>query len=394
MIQRLPAAFALAALAVTLVVLVVPRLDGPRSPVSSTVSTPPPDTAALAALGSALFHDPALSSTGTQSCATCHAASHAFTDPRQAVPVSEGAVAGRFGTRNSPTLTYAAFVPPLAAAGEDGETLWTGGLFWDGRADTLEDQAPGPLMHPAEMDNGDAAALADRLRGSSSRALFESVFGAGSLAVGADPQQVLGQVAQALGAFQRTGAFAPFTSKYDAFLAGRAELTAQEQAGLAVFEREDKGNCAACHPHTPGPQGEPPLFTDFTYDNLGLPRHPDRRYFAADFVDTGLEQTLLARGVDPAEAAALRGAFRVPTLRNITRTAPYMHNGVFADLRTAVEFYNDRDSNPQRWAAFGPVEVPETVNREELGDLKLTTGEIDALMAFLATLDDGWQPGI
>lgn len=338
--------------------------------------------AALAGLGEQLFHDATLSSTGTQSCASCHDVATGFSDPDSALPVSEGAVGGRFGQRNTPTAAYAAFVPPLGFTIEDGEVLWAGGLFVDGRVDTLEQQAQKPFLNPVEMNNASPADVIARLRTSPMAAAFLAVYGADALDPGQE-ELAFDRVAAAIAAFERTPAFAPFSSRFDDYIAGRGALSAQELEGMAVFVRPDKGNCAACHTIARGPNGEPPLFTDFTYDNLGVPRSPDAAFFAADFVDEGLAATLAAR--DVAGSEALRGKFRVPTLRNIANSAPYMHNGVFTSLREVVEFYNTRDTAPGRW---GATEVPATVNRNELGKLGLTERDTDALVAFLKTLSD------
>ena len=153
--------------------------------------------------------------------------------------------------------------------------------------------------------------------------------------------------AAAIAAYERTTEFQPFTSRYDAWLAGKGQLTGQELRGLTLYEDEKKGNCAACHPSQQGPNGEPPLFTDFTYDNLGVPRNPDNPFYGQDkkfnpqgtkFVNRGLGGFVKKRGED--------GKFKVPTLRNIAKTAPYMHNGYFKTLRGVVAFYNDRDARP------------------------------------------------
>lgn len=180
-------------------------------------------------------------------------------------------------------------------------------------------------------------------------------------------------------AFERTPLFHPFNSRFDRYQRGEASLNALELEGLGLFARTDKGNCAARHVMTVGANGEPPQFTDFTYDNMGTPSNP-----AIGLPDTeGLAATAKTGG-NP----ALRGKFRVPSLRNVTLTAPYMHNGRFNDLRTVLEFYNTRDSDPERWAAMGATEVPATVNREELGRLNLSPHELDAIEAFLHTLTD------
>lgn len=174
---------------------------------------------------------------------------------------------------------------------------------------------------------------------------------------------------------------------------------------MTLFTDPKKGNCAACHPIAPLANGTPPLFTDFTYDNLGVPRNPDNPFYAQgvgfnpdgwNFVDLGLGGAL---GI-----AAQNGRFKVPTLRNIAVTAPYMHNGYFTDLRSVVEFYNNRDLRPrcvdatwtddadaQNQHCWPAPEVAETVNHEELGHLGLSDQEIDDIVAFLQTLTDGWQ---
>lgn len=347
-------------------------------------------TVTTEALGAALFADRNLSSSGTQSCADCHASAAAFSDPDHSRPVSQGAVAGRFGTRNAPTAMYASFVPVLHQEATPGGGLhWVGGLFLDGRADDLEAQAQAPLFNPQEMNLADAADLHAHLAASPVRATYEAVYGAGSLADGVDENLVLTRVVAAIAAFERGSQFRPFTSKFDAVLAGRATFTAQEALGRDVFTRPDKGGCARCHAITPGPSGSPPLFSNFAYENLGVPHNPDTTFYAAGSVDAGLESTLLAHGVDATAAAAARGRFRVPTLRNVALTPPYMHNGVFTDLHTVVDFYNTRDSDPARWAAIGAAEVPETENHT-IGNLGLSAQEVDAVVAFLGTLSDGY----
>jgi cytochrome c peroxidase len=196
-------------------------------------------------------------------------------------------------------------------------------------------------------------------------------------------------IADAIAAFERSAEVNPFTSKYDSYLKGEASLTDAEQRGLALYEDETKGNCAACHPSR-STTDVPPLFTDFTYDNLGVPRNPENPFYdlpaefnpdGEGFVDLGLGTTV--------ELASENGKFKVPTLRNIALTAPYMHNGVLATLTEVVEFYSTRDTDPARW---GAPEVAENVNVDELGDLGLTAAEIEDIVSFLGTLTDGWVP--
>jgi len=323
-------------------------------------------------LGRLLFFDESLSEPAGESCATCHDPAAAFSDPRGGLPTSKGARAGDAGSRNTPSAMYAALVPALSYLNDDDG--FAGGLFLDGRVNTLEEQAQKPLLNPIEMGNPSVAAVVAKLRGAPYADLFRRTFGNAALD---DDAAAFASAAQAIAAFERRPEFAPFSSKYDAYLAGSAELSPAEARGLDLFNDEKKGNCAACHPSQPGDDGAPPLFTDFTYDNLGIPQNPANPSFPT--VDHGLMVTL----GDPAQD----GKFRVPTLRNIARTAPYGHNGYFADLHAIVDFYNTRDTRP--WAA---PEVPATMNKDELGHLMLSDAEVDDLVAFLYTLSDGYTP--
>ncbi|MFC2099119.1 cytochrome-c peroxidase, partial [Bacteroidota bacterium] len=265
------------------------------------------------------------------------------------------------------------------------ENIWVGGLFWDGRANSLEEQAMGPPLNPLEMANADTLVIRDKLRELEYADMFIGIYGQEALD---NPSTAFRNMADAIAAYERTAEFNPFDSKYDHFLRGEAELTEQEIRGLGLFVSELKGNCAACHPNTASPDGTPPLFTDYTYDNLGTPKNPENPFYTIspdlnpdgfDFVDFGLAVTVN----DPAE----NGKFRVPTLRNVALTAPYLHNGVFKTLFEVVAFYNTRDVGP-----WPPPEVAENVNTEELGDLGLTNQEIEDIVAFLETLSDGWKP--
>jgi cytochrome c peroxidase len=335
-------------------------------------------------LGKALFFDENLSEPAGQSCASCHHPDFAFTDPSQSIPVSAGAHPDRFVSRNSPTAMYARFTPPLHF--DEDEGLWLGGLFLDGRADTLEEQAKLPFLGAVEMANPDAASVVNKVRDAAYAPLFKALYGRD---IFDSSDAAFDNIAKAIAAFERTRQFSPFSSKYDAYLAGRATLSDQEQRGLEIFEAEDKGNCAACHPSQPSENGQPPLFTDYSYDNLGIAKNTDNPFLSQDvafnpegedFVDIGLGATV--------QDAAENGKFRVPTLRNVALSAPYAHNGLFTTLKEVVEFYNTRDSDT-RW---GQPEVPETMNHDELGDLQLNDAEVDALVAFLETLTDGYIP--
>lgn len=332
-------------------------------------------------LGKLLFFDKSLSTPPGQACSACHAPEVAFADPELDLPVSRGARPGVYGNRNDMTITYAAFVPPLHRNEED---VWIGGLFWDGRANTLAQQAQGPPLNPLEMANPDTLTIAGKLRALSYATLFTEVYSPDALS---DPHTAFNNMANAIAAYENTSEVSPFSSKYDLWLRDETELSKQELRGLKIFEAEDKGNCAACHPSRPAEDGSPPLFTDFTYDNLGVPRNPENPFYSLppelnpdgfDFVDLGLGKTVN----DPEQ----NGKFRVPTLRNVALTAPYMHNGVFKTLFNVVAFYNTRDV--AEWPA---PEVAENVNMEELGKLGLTNQELEDLVAFLKTLTDGWN---
>jgi cytochrome c peroxidase len=333
-------------------------------------------------LGKRLFFEKSLSTPPGQACAACHDPGLAFANPDSSLPVSRGARPGVYGNRNDQPAAYAAFVPPRHRDPEEG--VWVGGLFWDGRANTLAEQAQGPPLNPLEMANPDVEAIAAKLRNLDYAALFGEVYGGDALA---DPHEAFGHMADAIAAYERTAELSPFDSKYDRWLRGEADLSAQEQRGLRLFEAEDKGNCAACHPSRPGKEGSPPLFTDFTYDNLGVPPNPESPFFLLDrrlnpdgfgFVDLGLGPVV----GNPAE----NGKFRVPTLRNVAVTGPYMHNGVFKTLFQVLAFYNTRDV--ARWPA---PEVAQNVNKEELGNLRLTSQELEDIVAFLQTLTDEWK---
>jgi cytochrome c peroxidase len=344
------------------------------------------DTPTLAAVGRSIFFDDTLSEPAGQSCASCHDPKQGFTDPR-GTATSEGVIPGSFGSRNAPPAAYAVFSPAFYYDAAGGS--YRGGQFLDGRASTLSDQAQGPPLNPIEMHNPDVAAYSAKVASRAYAAQLRSLLGEDLFA---DPVRAMRGIAKAVEAFERTKEVSPFSSKYDAYLDGKAGLSPQERLGLALFE--GKAGCAACHPNRPGPDAQRPLFTDFTYDNIGIPRNPANPFYAqpatvnpmgATFVDIGLAGN--PRVIKDGAAQANRGRFKVSTLRNVALTAPYTHNGIFTTLKDVVAFYNKRDVDPVR---FGPPEVPETVNRVELGHLGLSDEEEDALVAFLNTLTDGY----
>jgi cytochrome c peroxidase len=343
-------------------------------------------------LGRALFNEPALSKDGTQSCASCHAASHAFIDPRHNASSADAHSAGAvslgqdqksLGDINTPSATYAAFIPPFYF--DSAEGIFKGGLFLNGRANTLAEQAQQPFLNPLEMQNtkeGVVKAVQKKYSASLKALYGDDIFN--------NTETAYQAIADSIAAFEKTKEFASFDSKFDKVLHGISTFTEQEKRGLELFKDEKKGNCAACHP-VPEKNSTPAesLFTDFSYDNLGTPKNQHARTQNGkpnDFVDEGLFTNPEAK--DP----ALRGAFRVTSLRNIAVTAPYMHNGVFKELKTVVHFYNSRDVksalNPETGQPWEPAEIEETKNTEELGKLGLTDQEVNDIVVFLKTLTD------
>ncbi len=352
--------------------------------IDASASTQPTKTK-LETLGRLIFFDTSLSQPAGQSCASCHNPQYAYADQDKAI--SPGASPHLLGKRNAPSLSYASLTPQWHFNSED-ET-WIGGFFYDGRALTLEEQATMPMFDPLEMAIPSIPFLKEKLQATGYASQFDTQFGS---QIWQENNQMLTAVGQALAAFQSSDDFAPrFTSKYDAYLRGETSLSLQERNGLSLFESETKGNCAACHMSQLAEDGSMPLFTDFSYDNLGVPKNNTLAFLSLPeqfnpagkaFVDIGLAAS---PNIDNPELQ--KGKFKVPTLRNIAITGPYMHNSFFTDLTEAVEFYNTRDSNPQ-WST---PEIKENVNTEELGDLKLTKQEVEDIVAFLHTLTDGWQ---
>jgi cytochrome c peroxidase len=366
-------------------------------------SAPAPATdklSATAALGEKIFDDTSLSASGQLACASCHESSHAFAGD-SVVPLG-GAGQDVQGFRNAPSLKYLTQNPSFFF---DDEGTPTGGFDRDGRANSLAEQARRPFLAAHEMANASVADVVDKLSRAEYAAEFRAVFGD---QIFATPDAAFERALFALQRYQQedTAEFAPYTSKYDAFLAGKAQLTDAELRGLALFNDPSKGNCAACHPSARA-DGAPPLFTDFTYDNLGVPRNVD-----IHANDDGAYFDLGLCGPDRTDLEQMRelcGAFKVPTLRNVAVTAPYFHNGRFATLTDVLRFYVRRDTNPDEWypldLATGlphkfddlPAALTANVNTSEPpynrhpGDPPaLSEPEIQDVVAFLQTLTDGF----
>ncbi len=356
-------------------------------------------------LGRLLYSDISLSLGKNQSCETCHSLekikladgtklpSPGFVDPVNVTTraiTSAGSVSGKFGGLNAPSAGYAAFSPTRYY--DDAEGLWIGGQFWNGRAKTLEDQAKGPFLNPAEMAMPSRWAVISEIKKNVDYVqMFNRVYGvnlndipSNLLAESDDTAPDLvyvayDRVASAIAAFERSSTFNKFNSKFDAVQAGIATFTQQEEAGMVLFA--GKAQCALCHVMEPavGPDGKlyPPVFTDFTYDNIGVPRTTAIH---------GNPQPDIGLGATTGDAGD-NGKHKVMSLRNIEMTAPYGHNGYFLSLEHIVHFYNTRDVPEEGWAV---PEVGENVNHSELGDLQLTREEEGAVVAFLKTLTDGY----
>ena len=345
-------------------------------------------------LGEALFHDVNLSRNRTQACATCHMPDRAFSDRHDQPhgnPVSLGDDGKSLGDRNAPSATYAAISPPF---GKDADGAWIGGQFWDGRASRLEDQAGGPPLNPVEMGMPDEAAVAARVMENAEYVkAFAAFYGRDVLD---DPKATFRAVTEAIAAYERMPEFAPFDSKYDRYLRGEVKFTDEEELGRTLFFSKQFTNCNLCHDiKARDGRIEGATFTSYKYFNIGVPANVavrKRNGAGPDHVDPGLAANPLVAG-DP----KARGKFKVPSLRNVAVTGPYMHNGVFRDLRTVILFYNkynskkkSRQIDPETGERWAPPEVAENIDME-----KLETGpglddrRIDALVAFLKTLTDG-----
>ncbi|MBI3345685.1 MAG: c-type cytochrome [Burkholderiales bacterium] len=354
---------------------------------------------AQAALGEKIFNDVTLSGSGRQSCASCHDASQAHAPANSLAVQLGGVLMDQQGRRTAPSINYLSFNTPFFFAA-DGTP--TGGFFWDGRAATMQHQAAAPFVNAFEMANADVAAVVARLAKASYAAEFKRVFGDDILS---RPDDAMDRMTLALAQYQKEdGDFRPFSSKYDEFLRGKTALSEQELRGLALFNSPGKGNCQACHPSAKSADGSFPLFTDFSYDNLGVPRNPViQRNADPAYFDLGLcERAELVSRTD------LCGAFKVPSLRNVAKRQAFFHNGRFTTLKEALTFYVQRDTNPEKWyprnadgsvrkfddlpAAFkGNVNTTEVPYDRKPGDAPaLTDAEIDDVVAFLRTLNDGY----
>ena len=361
-------------------------------------------------LGKSIFFDENLSINGNQSCASCHGPEVGWTgrisDINAHGAVYEGSIGGRFGERKPPSAAYATLSPIFH---QDKQGLFIGGNFWDGRAtgevlgNPAADQALGPFLNPVEQALSMPADVVERVCAGSYGDLFGDVWGAEAC----DPANVdmaYGDIGLSIAAYEASPEVNAFTSKHDLTFTGAAKLSKEEKRGFALFR--GKGQCQRCHTSN----GKQALFTDFTFDNLGVPQNPENPAgVAPDFVDPGLGGFLKNAGYDEDVYEAEWGKQKVPTLRNVDLrpdegfVKAYAHNGYFKSLEGIVHFYNTRDVKPECPGLYTeaealaadcwpPPEVAENVNTDELGDLGLTSEEEAAIVAFLKTLSDGYVP--
>ncbi|HET6559524.1 MAG TPA: cytochrome c peroxidase [Prolixibacteraceae bacterium] len=349
-------------------------------------------------LGKHLYFDK-ISSPNSMACADCHAASVGFTGPVVGFnihgSVYRGADAQNFGDRKPPSAAYATFAEVLH---RDEDGTFEGGMFWDGRAtgETLgspaAEQALGPFLNPAEHNLKSKLEVLQKIAKSNYISMWKEAFPNDFSLEDADVDKIYDQVGLAIAAYEGSGEVNQFSSKFDYVMKGQAEFTEQEAWGLELFE--GKGKCAECHPTTF--DDDVVLFTDYTYDNLGVPKNPENPVYKYNpgFIDKGLGGFLATTDKWKMYADENMGKQKVPTLRNVDKrpglgfTKAYTHNGYFKSLKEVVHFYNTRDVPGAMWP---PAEYPENINTDELGNLGLTDAEEDAIVAFMATLSDGYQ---
>jgi cytochrome c peroxidase len=419
----------LAMIMVAILAFAVVVMAGPSTGPSLTATDQ--DLSPIEQLGKYLLFDTELSTPHGQDCAACHAPQVGYTGPDPAInaggAVYPGAVHTRFGANKPPSVAYGGDSPILYY--DDADEVWVGGMFWNGRAtgwtlgDPLAEQAQGPFLNPLEQNNPNKRMVCINVRKSSYAGLFEEVWGDGSLDCSKMGVTLTYEyIARAIAAYERSAEVNPYSSKFDLFwdnaitagldvslinVGNHATyyglgLTNEEVYGLALYNDENKGKCALCHTLDAGSAGYP-LFTDFTYDNLGVPKNPANPFYTMPrrwnpdgyaWIDYGLGGFLQSAGF-PAEVYEPElGKHKVPSLRNVDlRPYPefvkaFGHNGYFKSLEEITHFYNTRDVDPT-WPA---PEYPDTVNTGELGNLGLTPDEEAGIVLFMTTLSDGFQP--
>jgi cytochrome c peroxidase len=406
-----------------------------RHPVA--LQRPPADPlSAVAELGKRVFFDTSLSASGRQSCASCHSPEHGYGPPNDLAVQPGGPDMTRQGYRPPPSLMYLHLQPNFSIGPDSAETdepvnvaqlasqsasvqkaqknagsstaapemVPQGGLFWDGRADTLQQQALGPMLDPVEMANSSIEEVSRKLQASAYRETLLQLFGKNLFK---DPQLAVAEAMFAVARYQiEDESFHPYTSKYDYWLEGKARLSQAELRGMHLFNDPDKANCAGCHLPNPSRDGIPPMFTDYQYEALGVPRNnqlPLNRN--PHFFDLGVCGPFRS---DLKAQTQYCGMFLTPTLRNSATRQTFFHNGIYHSLDQVMAFYNFRDTDPGRIYPRGPDGRIEKYNDippqyrantdtkdapldRAYGDKPaMTDQDIRDIIAFLRTLTDGY----
>lgn len=340
----------------------------------------------LAVLGGQLYFDKNLSLNRNQSCATCHNPAKGFIDDRDngvSSMASLGSDNVSLGDRNTPTAAYAALSPLFS---KNAEGKYIGGQFHDGRASSLAQQAAGPPLNPGEMALISEQQVLDRINENAQyKAQFAALF---NELVLSDAGVAYQAMSDAIMAFEQTELFMPFDSKYDRYLRGEVAFTDQEELGRTLFFSQQFTNCNQCHQLNSSPFYATESFTDFSYHNIGVPENKALRAVnGVTAIDFGLFNN------PEASFESEQGKFKVPTLRNVAVTGPYMHNGIFQDLKTVVLFYDKynnvtRTNNPETGELWGQPEVGINLATELTDGPALPDKRVDAIVAFLKTLTD------
>jgi cytochrome c peroxidase len=414
------------------------KLPGENPNPVHLIRRPVEPLSAMAKLGRDIFFDTSLSSSGKMACASCHNPDHAYGPPNDGPVVLGGPALTDPGVRAVPSLTYLERQSDFSIGPDDKENenvslvqmaevgqtadrvqktasqaaqsaaniVPQGGLFWDGRADTLQIQASGPLLDPREMDGGSVEIIAEKLRHAPYARKFAALFGEN---IFKNAKLLVSEATFAVGRYQiEEPSFHPYTSKFDYWLEGKARLSDSEMRGYRLFNDQDKANCAGCHNSQPSRDGFPPLFTDTQYEALAAPRNSalddtkDPNYF-----DLGVCGPIRK---DVADQTQFCGMFKTPTLRNTAIRPAFFHNGVFRTLQQVMDFYNFRDTNPEKVYPVGAdgkaqkyndipaqyhanVDVSDPPLNRHPGETPAMTEQDEAdIIAFLKTLTDGYKP--